>query len=188
MTLTLTAVLALGAGCGGEDRASGDDPSPSTSAATSTPPESAGSESPQAEPATGKVVETKWFRVKVPAGWRVTEVATDFVIVADDRTGPSIISFSITDTYGEPSPLGKLARTLADTAHFTGDYQVSTDGTLGGEPAYVITGARDGATLEATAYGSLHDEQDVSVTFSLDDTVGPRQELVDSVLATWQWK
>lgn len=176
------------AGCGGEASSSGNDPSAapggSDDATSSTSP------SPTVAPATGGVVDTTFFSAHVPKGWPVAELVPDFSTVADDPDGNSAVAFGIAKTYGYDFKLAQLARnTLTSSSWTNKDLDVDLHSSLAGEPAYRLSGPLSGGD-HVVAYGVDHEDRHITVIFELYPPLSQRQrsQLVDSVLATWQWK
>ena len=173
------------AGCGGEASSSGHDPSAVPSdATTSTSP------GPTVEPATGGVVDTSFFSAHAPKGWEVDEMVPDFITVADERDGYSHVAFGISKTYGYPFTLARLARnTISSHSLNRKDLDVDLHSSLAGEPAYRLSGKRRGGG-DVVEYGVDYQDRHITVFFELYAPLSRRQQsqLVDSVLASWQWK
>lgn len=171
-------------GCGGE-ASSGDDPSPTPGDTTpSTSP------SPTVAPATGGTVDTSFFSARAPKGWRVDEQVPDFSTVADQPDGGSVIAFGIAKTYGEPFTLARLAHiTMSSYRGPESRLDVDVHSRLAGDPAYRLSGPLEGGG-EMVVYGVDHQDRHITVQFELYPplTRQQRSQLVDSVLATWQWK
>ena len=62
-----------------------------------------------------------------------------------------------------------------------------TDTTLDGVPVFHVEGRLDD-TIWFAAYGAIRDDTVVYVRFDLDTPPAKSQQVVESVLATWQWK
>jgi hypothetical protein len=171
------------AGCG--EASSDHDPSATPDdAASSTSP------SPTVAPASGDVADTTFFSAHAPKGWRVDVVVPDFYTVAGDPDGGSDVSFGIAKTYGTHFTLAQLARhTLGSYPEIDKALDVDLHSSLAGEPAYRIHGPLSGGG-ELVAYGASHEDRHITVLFELYAPLGRRQrsQVVDSVLASWQWK
>ena len=176
------------AGCGGEASSSGKDPSAgnggSGDAASNTSP------SATVAPATGGVVDTSFFSAHAPKGWRVDEMVPDFSTIADDPDGSSLVAFGIAKTYGYDFTMARLARQTIGSHSWMGKHvTVDLHSSLAGEPAYRLSGPLPGGG-DMVAYGVDHQDRHITVIFELYAPLSRRQrsQLVDSVLASWQWK
>ena len=65
--------------------------------------------------------------------------------------------------------------------------KVLKDTKLDGVPVFRVEG-RLNDTIWFAAYGAIRDDTVVYVRFDLDTPPAKSQQVVDSVLATWQWK
>jgi hypothetical protein len=181
-TAAVLATVLLLAGCddtGG--RASGEP----GSATADTPSES--TSTPDVEPASGKLVETSYFTVHVPDGFKVNVTAEDFSIYASNTGGETEISFGIVPTYGNDFTLDQLARQALRTGVWARRPRMTDHTTLAGEPAYHLVGPV-GSGKRTDTYGVAYQDQHVDVT--IDSFLPPDKldDLAESVLATWQWK
>jgi hypothetical protein len=198
LTCLLLLSATLLAGCGGED-----DPSPSpassdsptstsgpTSAPTSASADSSQSPSPSESvpPAAGKTVETSFFTVSAPQGWEVHVVAEDFVVTASDPDSSDTIAFKIIEKGGAQPGLRALANDAVEFGTWPGGKApaIVAETELGGEPAYHLTGSGGGARVDAR--GTLHGTSAVSIGFEIYGSQTELESIVESVLATWQWK
>ena len=174
------------AGCGGEASSSGNHPSAAPGAATSS-----ASSSPTVAPATGGVVDTSFFSAHAPKGWPVDEMVPDFFTVAGDPDGGSAVAFGIAKTYNNDFTLAQLSRQAIGTHSnwISKDLDVDLHSSLAGEPAYRLSGPLSGGG-HVVAYGVDYQDRHVTVFFELYAPLSRRQrsQVVDSVLATWQWK
>jgi hypothetical protein len=182
----LVAASALLAGCSDSgDRASGE---PGTSASdTPTGSTSTSTSTPAVEPATGKLVETSYFTVRVPRGFEVDVTAEDFSIYTYDPAGGAEIAFTLVPTNGNDFSLHQLAHQLLRNQPWTREPKLAADTTVAGEPAYHLTGPV-GNGLRTDAFGVAHDDMHVMVDVETDRSPEKQQQMVDAVLATWQWK
>lgn len=186
--LTIALLSVLLAGCGGNDSASGHDATPaaggSDGATSSTSP------SPTVAPATGHVVHTSFYSAHVPKGWRVDQTIPDFFTAADDPDSSSAVAFGIAKTYNNHFTLGQLAhQTIRANSWEREHLDVDLHSSLAGEPAYHLSGRLSGGG-DVDSYGVSYDARHVTVDFELYAPLSQRQkrQLVDSVLASWQWK
>jgi hypothetical protein len=61
------------------------------------------------------------------------------------------------------------------------------ESTLDGVPVFHLEGDLD-LGIHFAAYGAIRDDTVVYVRFDLEGSPAESQEVVESVLATWQWK
>jgi hypothetical protein len=182
-TLTLAGLLLTG--CGDKDAEAVTDETPSSPSGSSPSSETASSDA--VEPATGRSVETTWYSVHAPRGWQVRVLAKNFSIVAQDLHSSAYIAFGITDTYGYQDTLAQLAKANLRTSAWPAKPDLVEETTVAGEPAYHLVGpSGDGFDLDV--FGVLHDRQHVSAEFALHGSPQKRLAIVESVLASWQWK
>ena len=182
-TALVAATLVLSA-CDATSAESGSDPTPSSSGSGAG--DSPGS-SPSVAPADGKLVDTSWFSVHVPRGWRVNETVPDLSIVA---FGPDLeqISLSVTQVAaGHDFTLGELARVQLQQRPWSPKPELVDPVELAGEPAYHLTGPV-GNGFRADAFGLAHGDREVFVDIETRGSARVQQETVDAVLASWQWK
>ncbi|MCW2792208.1 MAG: hypothetical protein JWO76_1306 [Nocardioides sp.] len=186
-SLLVTSALLLAA-CGGSDDPKVD-PTPSTSptspsaSASDDPTESA---SPSVEPATGKLVDTSRFTVRVPEKWVVIVAVKDFSITASDLETGDSISFGLVDLT-TPTGLDVLADRTQRTGPWVDPPARAPDSTLAGMGAYHLVGPV-GKGERVDVLGTVRAGKDVVVIF---DVYGPQSrldKLKASVLATWKWK
>ncbi|MCW2792210.1 MAG: hypothetical protein JWO76_1308 [Nocardioides sp.] len=179
-SLLVTSAILLAA-CGGNDDPRSD-PSPSTS--TSTDPSE--STSPSVKPATGKLVDTSRFTVRVPEKWVVIVAAKDFSITASGLETGDSISFGLIDLT-TPTGLDVLAKRTQRLGPWVKPPARAPDSTLAGADAYHLVGPV-GKGERVDAFGTVRSGKHVEVIF---DVYGPQSrldKLKASVIATWQWK
>jgi len=190
---SVLAVLALAlAGCGGSD-----DDKPTDETSSSDVAEI------DADPADGDTIKADDFSYSVPEGW---EDASDLDIAKGLPASAVSLSMDLTDTDGfvdninilriDPAPvtdLGKLedasVREL-ETADTT-DVKVGDRVAVDGSPAIHITAGMTqmGASYLVEQFNVIRDDVSYVVTFSFstDVTQADRDEVSQSVLASWQW-
>lgn len=179
--------------CSGDEPGNGADPSPSSpsteSSEPSETPESSETE-PAVEPANGRVHETPQFTMRAPKGWRVQYEISDtieFTSGPPKSDGPA----------SEADPFGLVTiEAAAESQPLSLDQAAKgsslpiprrADTELGGEAAYLL--ASNKAAFSDQELGLWYDGVVVRVLFRLGGgSKADRQELVDSVVATWEWK
>lgn len=158
--------------------------SPASSPTSSEPTQDATAAPP------GPVLEAMSASVAAPEGWKLDRRNSEINLKAD-APGPGNGFMGIYD-FG-PVP-GVSLRVLARLArqNFSlppdGRKEISLDGELGGERAYVLTGSYSTGVI--VDVGAVHDGTAVSVSFDLPRRVysaAERRALIDSVLATFEW-
>jgi hypothetical protein len=186
----LVAALALSAGCSGGSDDPVADPSGSgttTSAPNSTDP-SASESTTGVELASGITLTLAHSSVQAPEGWKRSPDIVGTMVGASDTETHSQMSLGEIDAFGQtPDP-----DALADTAIAAGPYptkpkkQPTTE--LDGVEVYHLAGqVQPRNYLEE--FGAVVDDRIVTLTFQFSPQYSPeqRQEIVDSVTATFGW-
>lgn len=200
LTIRLAAALLLLtglAGCG-DDGVSEADPAPSTGTASgsesSTPDEPTDGPtdepSPTVSPASGDLVKYRQFSLRAPQGWKVGENLLWLRSIESPpgpkqvRAGEPYGSISVSAGPAVERSLGQLAR--EKVADYEGKRVEDT--VLDGEIVYHV--AKPDPTLQMNeVYGLWRDGQNIWIRFALSDApVKQRRALVESVLATWEWR
>lgn len=186
VALLLTGTLALGGCAGSSDQA---DARPGPSGSASAPGDSSSSSpstSPSdngVEPATGKVVDTSWFTARVPKGYDVVVSGKDFSISAG---GPDAdLHFSMIGMNGRQLSLSRLARQVRGSLPGLSHARLGRT-TLGGEPAYLLTASKPFDNVSVV--GLERDDTMIHLEVDSYGSKAAHQKLLDSILATWQWK
>jgi hypothetical protein len=180
---TTLAVLTL-IGCGGDEPGTDPPTGSTTPGGESSPSEPTTSEA-TVEPAAGDVLESGDSAfARAPEGWKVKEFGFGFGIV-QASSGLSTIIYTDFGAVDVSTP-----REMAEVelqGNVDKNAEVAYDVELGGEPAYLVT-ERSGGRTELS-YGAVRGGNAVSVGFSLDPELSEdeRQEIVDSVLASFTW-
>ncbi|GAA2139745.1 hypothetical protein GCM10009844_08750 [Nocardioides koreensis] len=188
LTAALTTLTLLLCGCG--DGSAGAEPTPATASVPSGPDGSdspGGGSSPEVPPADGKRVDTSYFSVRVPRGWRVNETVPDLSIVA---FGPDLeqISFALSRVLpGRDYTLDELARLQLRLRPWSPKPELVEPVHLAGEPAYHLTGPV-GNGFRADAFGLVRGDREILVDIETRGSARVQRETVAAVLATWQWK
>jgi hypothetical protein len=184
LPLAAALVLALSA-CGG-----GDAPEPApepeaSSSAPSTPGTRTGTgTAAEVEPASGLLIEEKPYRVRMPDGWRRSPRMSTFLEGAYD--GLERITVSHLPSVGSPTP-GALARARIEGS----DPRLRRveDAEVGGLPAIHLVG--EDASEHSDQFALVHLGEAVDIEFSLTPGAGHedhREEIIASVLASWEWR
>lgn len=182
--VSLSAGAVLLAGCGGDDPTA--DPSPageesSSPAASATV--SASASAPAVEPASGKVVREEQFSVSFPQGWRVDEKVLGMTFGDDPRTFDDL-SVSVDDGTGLTEQ--ELMRTRIETISGA-RLERQPDTEIAGVTAWHFSGRDSTGLLHVEVFGLLVGQDDIALKFQLEGGSKRRQEIIDSVLASWQW-
>lgn len=189
LAAALTVLALLVSACG--DGSAGAEPSPSAS--TDQAGESPSGEgtsaasTPDVPPADGKLVDTSYFSVHVPRGWRVNETVPDMSIVA---FGPDLeqVSFALSRVApGRDYTLAELARLQLRLRPWSPKPKLVDPVDLAGEPAYHLTGPV-GNGFRADAFGLLRGDREILVDIETRGSARVQEETVDAMLASWQWK
>ena len=182
--LLVAGTMSLG-GCGSGDDKADARPQPSGAATTrssSTSPSP--SVSSGVEPATGKLVDTRWFTARAPRGYDVVVSGEDFSISAG---GPDAdVHFSMIGMNGRELSLSQLARDTREYVPGLDHAAVGRRTTLDGEPAYLMTASKP--FNHVTDVGLERDGTKIHLGVTSYGSRAAHQKIVDSILATWQWK
>lgn len=165
------------AGCGD----GGDDPE----ATPSSTPGDVASSAPSVEAATGVLVDLDRVRMRAPDGWRKNDPLSTFLLKVDDPSGFSSVSLSDLSAVGEVS-LQQQARTALQSFPRA---EAVEPVEIAGVPWYHITGPQDRYTT-VDQFGTIHNGSEAVIEFGFDNEVpeAEQQEIIDSVLATVEWK
>lgn len=177
--LCLVACAALLAACGDEDERPAGSPSSSPS-----PSESAEPSAPSVEPASGARVELGSFQVRFPQGWEPRELGT----LAVTTTGPDAEHLALT---AHQAPTARPLDELIDAAVATGMWSERPerldDVEVDGVPMYHLAGpGLNGYTDEQ--FGAEFGGYNVTLTISTTGSRADRRDLIDSLLASAQWR
>ena len=127
--------------------------------------------------------------MNVPEGWtKDKDFSTDFLDQYSDAPAGSERLY-VGELAGEVRPLDEVAKDNFTGFATTGTKRKSATGELAGEPAYHFTAARTVAVVFAEEFltRSANGTQ-VSFGVVLAGTKAERQAVIDSILATWEWK
>lgn len=138
-------------------------------------------------PAAGKTVDMKLFSTHVPVGWDVSVTAKNFSVLAYDAESGDQISFSVVALAGNDFTLDHLAHQALRYGPWSKTPTIEPETTLAGEPAYHLTGPVGGG-LKGESLGSAYDGNDAEVVSQVSGSDAKLQQVMESVLASWQWK
>lgn len=176
------AALLLG-GCADDEPRSG--PSASQSSPGETPTDAAPSEEPgnDVEAATGVTIEGDQYTVTIPKGWQADKELLGVVFTYDPDNTDVI---AVTSVDGGVASLDEAARIAVVGSGVPGTRRLD-DTTLGGLDAYHLTATPVGEKVYEE-FGLSVGDQLVSIAFDIRASDAERQALMDSVLATFEWK
>lgn len=180
-SLLVASTLLLGA-CGGKD-----EPTPSSTAVTSSDGSESSSPSVSATPASGKTVDMKLFSTRLPDGWQVNVTSENFSVLAYDPETGDQISFSVVSLAGNDFTLEHLADQAVRYGPWSGTPTIEPETTLAGEPAYHLSGPVSGG-LRGESLGAAYRGNDVEAVFQVAGSDARLHQVMDSVLAAWQWQ
>jgi hypothetical protein len=191
--LAVAGVLgALLAGCGDSPSP---DAEPSGSAGPSSTEPEAGESTPQdsssaptVAPAEGKPISLPSLTGAFPAGWRVVERTTGSNSAGDtDVMTGGFIFISDLKNLGSENFQKKVDIVLLRYADAKKKPVRGPNRVVDGVEGWVIEGATDGSEL-IYHWGTFINGQDVHFTFSFQNAPKDAMEIVDSVLASVQWR
>ena len=177
------------AGCGGGDEKADARPDPTPSSAdrssSTSPTPSAGSgagSSPDVPPATGKVIDTDYFTARAPEHYQVDKLGPFTITV----NGAADIGIGTIDSDGDKPSLEQLARQARSRVDRLKRSPLDRTVTMGGEPAYLLLASRPyNVTSEA---GLIHGAHWFYVTVDSYHGRAENLRILQSILASWQWK
>jgi len=138
------------------------------------------------EPADGPTVENAYASFRVPAGYEVAEGQAGTIPADDSGPGRSAITLAEVPAFGNTN-LGRVAGVLARNVAQDRRPKRMEETTLDGVPVFHLEGQLD-QTFWFAGYGGIRDDTVVYVRFDLDTPPAKSRQVVESVLATWQWK
>jgi hypothetical protein len=174
----LAAVLLTG--CQGPD-AGGGSAEPDGEETSASPSASQG-----IEPADGPIVESDHASYHVPRTFEVGDELAGTFPASEKGPSRSAITLGEVPAFGN-TDLRTLAQVVAQNVARGRAPKRVADTTLAGEPAFHLEGqVQPGQHF--TAYGAARDDVVVYVRFDLDGSRQANADLIESVLATWQWE
>lgn len=138
-----------------------------------------------APPATGPLVETPAFRLRVPAGYTVDRSVT-LSIGAYDDAGPDMIFIGDRENTSD-LPLNEQVRISRDVGLWVGEVRRLPDVTVDGVTFYHLMG-REAGIEHVEEFGAVHGGAGVRIVFNLFSAAHQRREVLQSVLASFEWR
>ena len=193
------AVLLLGSACSGSDDPGGS-PSPSsaspTGSDTASPEptdstEPTGSADPSVDAATGATLELPHSRVRIPADWKRMSRLVRTQQDAKDPDSASLLSLAEINAFGSTNSADELVKSVLRVTR--GTYPLTPkrlpNVVVDGVEMYHLSGKIQPLRwLEE--YGAIFSDRIVTLGFEFSPDVSPaeRQQVVASVLATFEWR
>lgn len=178
------AALALLAGCGGSDDP---DPAPAPTSTAGTSP-SGGGTSPSADVATGIRLSLPNSTVVAPADWTRGRKIVRGDKSADSPDHLAWIQLGEIQAFGSTQTAEELGRTRLES-NLGKPPKLLPVTELDGVPVYHLAGWVGGSRY-MEEYGAIRNDRIVSLHFSFNEKVSAaeRQEIVDQVLPTFEWR
>jgi hypothetical protein len=183
VSAALAAVLVLGAACGNDDASADPSPEASSSSASASP-------TATVEPAAGPALNIPRATVRVPKGWYLTpRIVPEQADAGNDSYSFSSISLAQIDSFDPSLNADELADNWLDSNSYPQDPQELPLTELDGVEVYHLAGMVQ-KHLYLEEFGAQTAGKVVSLAFMFSPVASPeeRQEIIDSVLATFQWK
>lgn len=187
-TAGLTALLVAGtvtlAGCSSSDdeAEARPEPTPSPSDRSSTSSTPSASSSPDVPAATGKLIDTDYFTARAPEHYQVEKLGPFTITV----NGAADIGIGTIDSNGDKPSLERLARQARSRVDRLKKSPLDKTVTMGGEPAYLLLASRPyNVTSEA---GLIRGDHWFYVTVDSYHDRADNLRILESILASWQWK
>ncbi len=197
------AVLLLGSACSGSDDPGGS-PSPSSASPTGSdtaspePTDSTGptgsadpSAGPATDPATGATLELPHSRVRIPSDWKRMSRLVRTQQDAKDPGSASLLSLAEINAFGSTNSADELVKSVLRVTR--GTYPLTPkrlpNVVVDGVEMYHLSGKIQPLRwLEE--YGAIFSDRIVTLGFEFSPDVSPaeRQQVVASVLATFEWR
>jgi hypothetical protein len=191
--VALVAVTALVTACG-DDGEPGADPTTSSSASPSEGSSPTETASPSVEPATGEKVVGLSYTARAPAGWKVrrgTTTAQLASMYAIDETPDGDVTGFLRVADGNAfvydDPLHRLAQQRINSGEYQKLPKMLDNVAVDGVEMYHVAG-NVGNGNYIIDLGAIVGKNLTEIHIESDDlTPEELQEVLDSVLATWQW-
>ncbi|ABL80758.1 MULTISPECIES: hypothetical protein [unclassified Nocardioides] len=202
----VVAVLTLGTACSGGDPSGAAPPDPSPGGASSSAagspgatgpadptdgPDSTASAAPTVAPATGPQLSMPHARLRIPKGWFVGDQLVTTQKDGQDPGSTSLLSLGETPAFGStagPTELGRNSLKVSRRIYPMTPKQLP-NAVLDGVEMYHLEGRAQPLNWQSE-YGVIIDDRIIVLRFQLYARIPPaeRQRIVDSVLATFEWK
>ena len=182
--VSIAAATLLLSGCsdsGGEEAGPSGTPTASASSEATEPTPS----EPAVEPASGFLIDLDRVRMNAPEGWKKNDPLSTFLLQVDDPKSFSHVSLSDLSAVGEPS-LDELAQFTVDERKRS---QKHDPVEIAGVEWYHVSGPNDRYT-RFEQFGTSHHGSLAVIEFLLDLDLpeAEQQQIIDSVLASVEWK
>jgi len=182
-------VLFLTAGCNGDGEPDPPDESPSGGETTSSTPSPTDSPSPTVEPASGPemVPEEGGAAMRAPEGYTLMPQSLNTAVSAEDPQARGFVTLSVLPSARE-GDLDELAR--IGMKRFDGKPTRLPDVEIQGVTFYHLAG-ENAVGLHQDHYAAAYENKLATLQFnffSSEFSKQQRQEIIDSVLATFEWE
>lgn len=163
-------------------------PSPSSTTPAEGTPTQEPTEEPTVAPATGKVIKVKGMKVNIPAGWGVGRMPA--VIQAygylTTQVGTDVALFRFPQLLTES--LDELARDIAKRSSFDRELERKADVVVDNQVVIHLSGVPNkGVHVDLFSTLRAGQQLDLEFTFGTGETRSEREEIIQSVLATWDF-
>ncbi|MGB0100752.1 MAG: hypothetical protein WBP61_10780 [Nocardioides sp.] len=194
LPILLTLLVSLvGCGEGSDDpqTAPSSDTSPTATASTestgSTEPTPA---APAVEPATGPLIDQKRIRLHAPEGWKRKPPSTPLLTLSYDRETYSDLTLGDLPAVREDLTLDQIAQVARRNRRGSTTNLRILDPVQIAEVDWYHLRGKDGPDATLDVYGTTFNGSQSTLTFSLKNEIpaAERQEIIDSVLASVEWK
>lgn len=182
-------LLAVLTGCqsGADEAGDGADRSAASDPSTPASPDPSSSPSPTVPPAAGPLIERPTFSFRVPQGWEADYDGMDGWDVKstslDEGSSISVFYFEGTVESLAEAEYKQLESLRRDAPNA----QVLDRIEIGGQPGFRLRGTTpDGGTAEAV--GAVVNGNELTLTFEIDGTAAKSWQVIESVLATVEWR
>lgn len=151
-----------------------------------------GAATPDVAPATGKLLATDLASIRIPKGrWHVNRSMKSVVLALQPERTIFVALTEDEDVYGQMRgvmSLQELAENSRSIIRRPHQVKIHDEVTLDGVDFYHLSGPDSTSWREE--YGTSHEGMDVVVDFEFPKRVRPRtrEQLVNSVLATFEWR
>ena len=194
LRISITALAATGlflTGCG-DDSQSEPDATPTataTSSGSAKPTDSTTTEStepePTVEPATGLTWDLERIFMRAPEGWTKVRSPASWAVGAADPDSQSMVSLTDLENFTPQSYADQVRLELKNNPEAKLQDPVEI---AGARWWHTTAPDSDDATIER--FGTIHNKSEALIDFLFDNAIpeDERQQIIDSVLATVEWK